>query len=61
MIITIIVLLIVSFVVALRSMKDFDTPPEVRKLLPLKKIKGSIVFFKNKIDHYSSSTSSSSS
>lgn len=52
---------IVSFILAIRSMKDFYTPKEIHRLISMKKVRGSIVFFKDKINHYSSSSSSSTS
>jgi hypothetical protein len=54
-------LLILSFLLALRSMKDLDVPVEIERLVRSRKIKGSIVFLKNKIKHYSSLSPSSSS
>lgn len=54
-------LLLVSFIAAFRSMKDFDIPHEVRSMMNSKQVKGTIVFFKNKIMHYSSDSSSSRS
>lgn len=58
-----VIILILSFLLALRSMKDFQIPQEIKHFLLTKKIKGTIIFFKNKIVHYrhSSSTSSASS
>ncbi|KKQ01454.1 MAG: hypothetical protein US11_C0008G0011 [Candidatus Roizmanbacteria bacterium GW2011_GWA2_36_23] len=47
-----IAILIVSFLLALRSMKDFQLPKELQYLLSVKRIKGTIVFFKNKTVHY---------
>lgn len=49
-----------SFILALRSMKDFDVPHEVKVMLNSKQVRGTIVFFKNKVMHYSSDSSSSS-
>ncbi|MFA5136466.1 MAG: hypothetical protein WC489_03670 [Patescibacteria group bacterium] len=48
-----------SLLLAFFSMKDMDVPNEIKKLLPMRKLKGSIVFFKNKVKHYSSSSESS--
>lgn len=56
--IAIIVILILSIILTFRSMRDFNIPAEVRKLLKIRKIKGTIVFLKDKIKHYSSSSSS---
>lgn len=56
-----IAIFIVSFLLALRSMKDLHTPHEVKQLMKSNKVKGSIMFFKNNIKHYSSVSSSSSS
>ncbi len=58
---TFFVILIVSFLLALRSMRDFDVPVEIRKQLSLRRIRGRFVFFRDAIHHYSSSSSSSSS
>lgn len=44
----------VSFIMALRSMRDYHLPDELKAFLNSKKIKGSIVFFKNKTVHYRS-------
>ncbi len=55
-----VILFLVSFVLAWISMKDFHIPKEIRKMLSMRKMKGSIVFFKDKVEHYSSSSSSSS-
>lgn len=46
-------ILTVSVALALRSMKDFDGGNEVRKLVRKRK-KGTIVFHKNRVKHYSS-------
>ena len=46
------VILVISFIMALHSMKDFKMPTEIRKILPLKKIQGRIIFFKDKVEHY---------
>ncbi len=45
-------ILLLAFVFALLSMKDFDVPNEINRLIQGKKVKGKIVFFKNKIVHY---------
>jgi len=41
-------------------MSDFNLPKEILRFIDQKKIKGTIVFLKNKIIHYSSSSSKSS-
>ncbi len=47
-------LFVLSLVLAIFSMKDFNMPRELKKMLAGRKIKGSIVFFKdNKVKHYS--------
>ncbi len=51
---------IVSFLLALGSMKDFHAPNEIMRMISMKKVRGSIVFFKDKVNHYSSSSSSTS-
>ena len=48
---------IISFVLTWRSMRDFNLPKELKDLLNARKIKGTIIFFKNKVKHYSSSSS----
>jgi len=55
-----IIILVLSFILALGSMKDFTVPKEVRQLFKINKVSGTIMFFKEKIKHYSSSSSSSS-
>lgn len=42
----------ISLLLALQSMKDFDVPAEIKTLFSIKKLKGTIVFFKNKVKHY---------
>ena len=49
---TFIIIFIVAFVLALRSMKDFNVPAEINRLVQGKKVQGKIVFFKNKVVHY---------
>lgn len=49
-----ILIILASFILAKRSMKDFDTTRYVKK-------SGRIVFYKHGTKHYSSSLSSSSS
>jgi len=39
------VLFVISFVMAWISMKDFHIPKEISKMLSMRKMKGSIVFF----------------
>lgn len=58
---TVVIILFFSFILALLSMKDLGFADELRKILDRKKIRGTIVFFKNKIIHYSSKSSFSSS
>jgi hypothetical protein len=52
---------LISIILAIRSMKDFNTPSEVNNIIREKKSKGTIVFFKKNIKHYSSSSSSDDS
>ncbi|MCR4277162.1 MAG: hypothetical protein NUV87_03470 [Candidatus Roizmanbacteria bacterium] len=52
MLLTFILILIVSFILALSSMKDFNVPSEINHLIQGKKVRGKIVFFKNKVVHY---------
>lgn len=44
---------------ALWSMRDFKMPDEIEKILMRRKIKGTIVFLKDKVKHYSSDSASS--
>lgn len=61
LILTFAAILLISFVWALFSMRDLAVPDEIAKLLRVRRIKGSIVFFKDrKVKHYSSSSSRSS-
>lgn len=48
----IVIIVTMSFVLALRSMKDLKFSKEIEKILHKKKIKGTIVFFKDKIQHF---------
>jgi len=61
MIVYILIILVVSFILAFRSMKDMEIPHELKNLEKIKRFAGSIVFFKNKVKHYSSSSSLKSS
>lgn len=54
------IIFVISFILAIRSMSDFDIPKEIKYLLDSKRIKGTIVFFRDKIKHYSSTSSRSS-
>lgn len=55
------IILVISFLFALRSMKDTRFGEELEKLFQRKKIKGSIVFFEDKVEHYHHQSSKSSS
>ncbi len=55
------IIFVISFGLALRSMKDLKFGDEIEKMFKQRKIKGSIVFFQDKVEHYSSKSSSSSS
>lgn len=61
MILTFIAILILSLIMSSWSMRDFEIPKEITKYLFTKNVRGTIVFFKGKISHYSSSESSRSS
>jgi len=50
-------ILILSIVIAVISMYDYDLPSSLKKIITGKTIKGSIIFFKQQIKHYSSSSS----
>jgi hypothetical protein len=52
MLISFLIILAISIILAVRSMKDFNVPSEINNLILGKKVKGKIVFFKNKIVHY---------
>lgn len=52
---------LVSLILALISMRDMGVPKEISRLIGIRKHKGSIVFFKHQVKHYSSSSSSRSS
>lgn len=51
---------ILSVFMAAYSMKDIGVPADIQKLIRARKVRGSILFFKDKIKHYSSLSSSSS-
>lgn len=55
-----VLIFIFSFILAIRSMKDWQLPAEIRKLIGGKRVKGTIILGK-KVKHYSSSSSSDSS
>lgn len=50
-------LLLISVILAVRSMKDFEIPKEINRMISSRNLKGTIVFFKNKPTHYSSKKS----
>lgn len=52
MLLTFVIILVLSFILALRSMKDFNIPAEINRLVQGKKVRGKIIFFKNKVVHY---------
>ncbi len=51
---------IASFFIAYRSMEDLEAPKELKNYIKRARTKGTILFLKKKIRHYSSSLSSSS-
>jgi len=55
MLIALFFIFILSVILAVRSMSDFQIPEEVKRIISSKKAKGTIVFFKNKITHFHSS------
>ncbi|MDO8741528.1 MAG: hypothetical protein Q7J11_00085 [Candidatus Roizmanbacteria bacterium] len=57
MFLTFIIILIFAFIFALKSMKDFDVPNEIKKMIFARKMKGTIIFTKKKSIHYSSDSS----
>ena len=58
--ISFIIIFVISILLAYFSMQDMEAPSEVKKLIRLRKLNGTILFLKKKIMHYSSSSSSSS-
>ncbi len=50
-------ILILAFVLAFLSMKDFDIPQEIKRMISTKKLKGTIIPTKKKTIHYSSDSS----
>lgn len=50
--IILLILIILSFIFALRSMRDFEIPLEIKRLMKFKRIQGTIVFLRDKIKHY---------
>lgn len=52
---------VLSLIMAILSMRDMGVPKEISRLISVRKHKGSIVFFKHQVKHYSSSSSSRSS
>jgi len=52
MVFVILTIAVLSIILAIRSMVDFEPPKDFKKMLDLNKIKGSIVFFKNRTKHY---------
>ena len=50
-------ILILAFIFAFRSMKDFDVPGEIKKMISARKMKGTIILSKKKTIHYSSDSS----
>jgi len=52
MFISFLIIFAFSLILAYRSMKDFNVPSEINKMIQGKKVRGKIVFFKNKIVHY---------
>gem|GEM_PF-981297 len=60
MVVALIIILALSLVLSIFSMNDWDVPVEIRRLIKSRRLKGTIIFFRKKIKHYSSSSSSSS-
>ena len=48
----ILLILILSMVLAFRSMRDFAIPKEIKHLLESRRVKVTIVFLKGRIKHY---------
>ena len=56
-----IIIFLLSLVLAIRSMGDFEIPAAIKKIILGKRARGTILFMKKKIVHYSSGSSSLSS
>ena len=54
-------ILALSFFLAVFSMKDFGIPGEIKKMISGRKMKGTIILTKKKAIHYSSDSSAFSS
>jgi len=61
MLLIFILLFLISFLWALWSMRDFGLPKEILNLINRLKLRGTILFLKKKVIHYSSSSKFSSS
>jgi len=61
MVIIFLLILTLAFIFALMSMKDFDVPGEIKKIISARKMKGTIILTKKKAIHYSSDSSAFSS
>jgi hypothetical protein len=46
------IILGISVILAVRSMKDFEVPDTIKKLINAKRAKGTILFLGKKIIHY---------
>ncbi|MDO9027636.1 MAG: hypothetical protein Q7U68_02090 [Candidatus Roizmanbacteria bacterium] len=57
MALTFLLILALAFVLAFLSMKDFDVPGEIKKMISARKMKGTIILTKKKAIHYSSDSS----
>jgi hypothetical protein len=57
MVLTFILILILALVLAFLSMRDFDVPDEIKKIISARKMKGTIILTKKKVIHYSSDSS----
>jgi len=49
-----IIIFVISLILAIRSMKDFGVPNEIKKIILNKKTKGRILILKNKTIHIKS-------
>jgi len=52
MILTLFLIFIIAFLLSSWSMRDFNVPVEIKRMIFAKKLKGTIVFFKDKVSHY---------
>ncbi|MBI2612136.1 hypothetical protein HYW54_05355 [Candidatus Gottesmanbacteria bacterium] len=47
-----VIILVISFILALRSLKELSIPHEVQRIIHRRRTSGVIIFLKEKIIHY---------